>query len=153
MIIEHIESFKYALPSMGRVLGFDVGDKTIGLALSDVYRMIASPLVTLKRERAFKVAEDLKKIIDQHKIQGIVIGLPMNMNGTEGPRCESIRQFAKNIEPFVELPLVLWDERLSTMAVSRTMINADLSRQRQKEVVDKLAASYILQGALDAMRN
>lgn len=152
MIIEHIESFKHALPSMGRVLGFDVGEKTIGIALSDAYRMIASPLVTLKKERAFKVADDLKKIVLDHKIQGIVIGLPMNMNGTEGPRCESIRQFAKNIDPFFEIPLILWDERLSTMAVSRTMINADLSRQRQKEVVDKLAASYILQGALDAMR-
>lgn len=152
MIFHTIADFKQNLPDRGRLLGFDLGEKTLGIALSDIDRMIASPLETLVKDKFSKLLEEIKDIIQKHKIQGIVIGLPMNMNGSEGPRCESVRQFAKNIEPSIDLPLLFWDERLSTMAVSRIMIEADLTRKRQKQVVDKMAASYILQGTLDALK-
>lgn len=152
MIFHTILDFKSTLPSRGRLLGFDLGEKTVGIALSDLDRMIASPLETLVKDKFSKLLEEIQTIINKYTIKGLVIGLPMNMNGSEGPRCESVRQFAKNIEPFVDLPLLFWDERLSTMAVSRIMIEADLTRKRQKQVVDKMAASYILQGALDALK-
>ncbi|MDP3532084.1 MAG: Holliday junction resolvase RuvX [Alphaproteobacteria bacterium] len=152
MISHTILDFKSALPNRGRLLGFDLGEKTLGIALSDLDRMIATPLETLIKDKFSKLLEEIQTIIQKHNIKGIVIGLPMNMNGSEGPRCESVRQFAKNIEPSIDLPLLFWDERLSTMAVSRIMIEADLTRKRQKQVVDKMAASYILQGALDALK-
>ena len=152
MILENIQDFKQKLPERGRLLGFDLGEKTLGIALSDLSRMIASPLVILPKDKLKKLVEDIEKIVIDHKIQGIILGLPMNMNGSEGPRCESVRQFAKNIDPFFQIPIFLWDERLSTMAVSRIMIEADLSRKKQKQVVDKMAAGYILQGAMDALR-
>jgi putative holliday junction resolvase len=152
MIFHTILDFKSTLPNRGRLLGFDLGEKTLGIALSDLDRMIASPLETLIKDKFSKLLEEVQTIIQKHTIKGIVIGLPMNMNGSEGPRCESVRQFAKNIEPSIDLPLLFWDERLSTMAVSRIMIEADLTRKRQKQVVDKMAASYILQGALDALK-
>ena len=125
--------------------------KVKAIALSDINRFIASPLKLDKRDKFMPLLEEIKKIIRDNQVEGIVIGLPINMNGTEGPRCEAARQFAKNIEAHLEYPIVFWDERLSTVAVTRTMIEADLSRKRQKEVVDKMAASYMLQGALDAM--
>ena len=152
MIFQTILDFKSTLPNRGRLLGFDLGEKTLGIALSDLDRMIATPLETLIKDKFSKLLEEIQTIIQKHTIKGIVIGLPMNMNGSEGPRCESARQFAKNIEPSIDLPLLFWDERLSTMAVSRIMIEADLTRKRQKQVVDKMAASYILQGALDALK-
>ncbi|MDP1975246.1 MAG: Holliday junction resolvase RuvX [Alphaproteobacteria bacterium] len=152
MIFQTILDFKSTLPNRGRLLGFDLGEKTLGIALSDLDRMIATPLETLIKDKFSKLLEEIQTIIQKHNIKGIVIGLPMNMNGSEGPRCESVRQFAKNIEPTIDLPLLFWDERLSTMAVSRIMIEADLTRKRQKQVVDKMAASYILQGALDALK-
>lgn len=152
MILHTILDFKSTLPNRGRLLGFDLGEKTVGIALSDLDRMIASPLETLTKDKFSKLVQEIQSIIQKHIIKGIVIGLPMNMNGSEGPRCESVRQFAKNIEPFIDLPLLFWDERLSTMAVSRIMIEADLTRKKQKQVVDKMAASYILQGALDALK-
>lgn len=152
MILHTILDFKSTLPNRGRLLGFDLGEKTVGIALSDLDRMIASPLETLTKDKFSKLVQEIQSIIQKHTIKGIVIGLPMNMNGSEGPRCESVRQFAKNIEPFIDLPLLFWDERLSTMAVSRIMIEADLTRKKQKQVVDKMAASYILQGALDALK-
>ncbi|MDP1724539.1 MAG: Holliday junction resolvase RuvX [Alphaproteobacteria bacterium] len=152
MISHTILDFKSTLPNRGRLLGFDLGEKTLGIALSDLDRMIATPLETLIKDKFSKLLEEIQTIIQKHNIKGIVIGLPMNMNGSEGPRCESVRQFAKNIEPSIDLPLLFWDERLSTMAVSRIMIEADLTRKRQKQVVDKMAASYILQGALDALK-
>jgi len=142
------------LPPLGnkRLLGLDVGEKTIGLALSDVMRGVATPLATLSRGKFTKSAEQLKALCAQHDVGALVIGWPLNMNGTEGPRCQSIRAFIKNLEPHVPLPVALWDERMSTMAVERTMLEADLSRARRAELVDKMAAAYILQGALDYLK-
>lgn len=136
----------------GRILGFDVGTKTIGLALSDEGRMIASPLQTLKRTKFKQDIKTLEDLVTQHQITGFVLGLPLNMNGTEGPRVQGTRQFAKNLLDYLNLPLLFWDERLSTVAVTRTLIEADVSRKKRAEVVDKMAASYILQGVLDAVK-
>ncbi|MBA3813739.1 MAG: Holliday junction resolvase RuvX [Alphaproteobacteria bacterium] len=134
----------------GRFLGFDVGEKSIGLALSDINCRIATPFQVIHRTQWKKDAEMLLKIINEHNIVGIVIGFPLNMNGSEGPRCQSIRQFVANLLLVIDLPLCLWDERMSTMAVTRTLLTADLSRAKRKKVVDKMAAAYILQGFLDA---
>lgn len=142
--------YKLSFEKGGRFLGFDVGEKSIGLALSDANRTIATPFQTIHRTQWKKDAEALLKIIKEYKIVGIIIGLPLNMNGSEGPRCQSIRQFASNILSLIDIPICLWDERLSTMAVTRTLLEADLSRVKRKKVVDKMAAAYILQGFLDA---
>ena len=138
-----------AIPAYTRLMGLDVGEKTIGLALSDTGQMIATPSVTLMRSKFRKDVEELKAEIDEHGVKTLVIGLPLNMDGSEGPRCQSTRQFVKNLEPHLALPVLLWDERMSTMAVTRTLLEADMSRQKRAKVVDKMAAAYILQGALD----
>lgn len=135
-----------------RLGGLDVGEKTIGIAVSDVMFSIATPFVTIRRSKFSKDLEELRKAIKERNIGGFVIGYPVNMNGTEGPRCQSIRQFAKNCQEALALPMFLWDERMSSSAVERMMIEADLSRARRAELVDKLAASYILQGALNSYR-
>lgn len=132
-----------------RLLGIDLGTKTIGLALSDVGRRIATPMETLRRGKFSRDAEALERIIKEQHIGGIVVGLPRNMDGSEGPRCQSARQFARNLAKRFSLPVALWDERLSTAAVTRTLLEADASRARRAELVDKMAAAYILQGALD----
>lgn len=141
-----------ALANKGKLMGLDLGTKTIGVAISDGLRMTASPVETIKRIKFTQDAERLAKLVADHTVTGIVIGLPLNMDGTEGPRAQSTRAFVRNLKQKIDLPMVFWDERLSTMAVTRTMLEADLSRARQAEVVDKLAASYILQGALDRLR-
>lgn len=143
--------FLAALPPRQRLLGLDVGEKTIGCGMSDVDRSIASPHSTITRTNWKKDAAALLEIITAHNICGLVIGYPVNMDGTEGPRCQSIRQFARNVDKFLQppLPLLLWDERLSTSAVTRGMLEGDLSRQKRAKHVDKLAAAYILQGVLD----
>jgi putative holliday junction resolvase len=135
-----------------RFLGLDVGEKTIGLALSDINGVIATPYKTVIRGKFSKDREELQAIIQEHKVGGLVIGYPINMDGSLGPRCQSIRQFAKNISEKIDLPMLLFDERMSTMAVTRTMMEADLSRARRAEVVDKMAASYILQSVLDILK-
>jgi putative Holliday junction resolvase len=137
-----------------RFLGLDIGTKTVGLALSDVMRVIATPTETLRRG---KFGDDAKKLFDmvqKHDVAALVLGLPMNMDGSEGPRCQSVRQFAANMLAHFEkqgqdIDIVFWDERLSTVTAHRVMIDADLSRKRQAEVVDKMAAAVILQGYLD----
>jgi putative Holliday junction resolvase len=135
-----------------RLLGLDVGSKTIGLALSDAGLVIASPLETIRRVKFSKDAEALSGIIARRQVGGLLLGLPVNMDGSEGPRCQSVRQFAANLDKLMpELPMGFWDERLSTAAVTRTLIEADASRKRRAELVDKLAAAYILQGALDSL--
>ena len=135
-----------------RLIGLDLGSRTIGLALSDVERMVATPLETIRRTRFSRDAEHLSRLIATHDVGGIVIGLPVSMDGREGPRCQSVRQFARNLLQVVDLPIGFWDERLSTAAVERMLIaEADMSRKRRGRVIDKLAAAYILQGALDAM--
>ena len=133
-----------------RLLGLDLGSKTIGLALSDVSRTVATPLLTIARMKFTKDIEELFKIIKSKDVAGLVIGLPVSMDGTEGPRCQSVRHFATNFLALRDFPIAFWDERLSTAAVTRTLLEADTSRKRRAEVVDKMAAAYILQGALDA---
>ncbi len=150
-ITETIEDFEAQLPETGRLLGMDLGTKTIGLAVSDPMRSISSPRETLRRGRFRVDAASLARLCEAESVVGLVIGLPINMNGTEGPRAQSSRAFAANIAARLTLPVLLWDERLSTAAVTRMMIDADLSRRRRGQVVDKLAAGYILQGALDAL--
>jgi len=141
------------LKPSARLLGLDIGTKTIGLALSDAGRVIASPLETIRRTKFTKDAETLRAIIDKQGVGGLVLGLPVNMDGSEGPRCQSVRQFAANLDKLMpDLPMTFWDERLSTAAVTRTLLEADASRKRRAELVDKLAAAYILQGALDSLR-
>ena len=135
----------------GRLLGLDVGSKTIGLALSDTRWMIATPMQTIKRVKFTKDALALADIVAKQGITGLVIGLPINMDGSEGPKCQSVRQFAENLMAHIPLPMSLWDERMSTMAVTRTLLEADMSRAKRGEVVDKMAAAYILQGALDRL--
>lgn len=145
-----LEAF-LSLPDYARVLGLDLGTKTIGLALSDVQRQIASPLETIKRVKFGQDAAALLKIATAHQVVGLVIGLPLNLDGTEGPRVQSTRAFVRNLASLTPLPVVLWDERLSTLAVTRTLLEADASRARRAAVVDKMAAAYILQGALDRL--
>jgi putative Holliday junction resolvase len=133
-----------------RLLGLDIGSKTIGLALSDVLAMLATPMETIRRTKFTADAERLDEIIDKEGIGGLVLGLPVQMDGTEGPSCQSVRQFADNLLTKMDIPIAFWDERLSTAAVQRVLIDeADMTRKRRAEVVDKMAAAYILQGALD----
>ena len=139
-------------PEAGRLLGLDVGKKTVGLAVCDPDRKVATPITTLYRSRFTKDVADLQRINTEWQITGLVIGLPINMDGSEGPRCQSVRQFVRNLEAYINLPCCFWDERLSTKAVTRAMIKADLSRRRRRQLVDKLAAGYILQGMLDALQ-
>jgi putative Holliday junction resolvase len=135
-----------------RLLGLDLGEKTVGLALSDTTRSIASPLQTLKRGRFKTDAQILTKLITEHGIGGVIVGLPLNMDGSDGPSAQSARAFARNFAGISDCPLVLVDERLSTAAVTRTLIDADASRRRRGQVVDKMAAAYILQGVCDQLR-
>ncbi|MBS8259913.1 Holliday junction resolvase RuvX [Roseibium polysiphoniae] len=146
-----LEDFVQATPATKRLIGLDLGTKTIGLALSDVGRGIASPMETIRRKKFTLDAEQLLKICAQQDVGGIVLGLPLNMDGTEGPRVQATRAFARNLAPKTELPITYWDERLSTAAVTRTLLEADSSRARRAEVVDKMAAAYILQGFLDRL--
>jgi putative Holliday junction resolvase len=147
-----IEDLAELLQPETRLLGLDVGTKTIGMALSDVTHSIATPYKTIRRT---KFTEDVKLIIratDANKVGAIVIGLPINLDGSEGPRAQSTRAFARNLASRVKLPLAFWDERLSTAAVERHLIQADASRKRRAEVIDRMAAAYILQGALDRLK-
>lgn len=147
-----IDEFAALLSPRARLLGFDVGSKTIGLAVSDSGLTVASPLETIARTKFTEDAKAIARIVETYKIGGFVLGLPVNMDGSEGPRCQSVRQFARNLLEKIDRPLTFWDERLSTSAVDRSMLEADLTRKRRGELVDKLAAAYILQGALDFLR-
>jgi putative holliday junction resolvase len=134
-----------------RLMGIDLGTKTIGLALSDSLRMVASPLTTLKRGKFATDAGELARLRREHGVVALVLGLPLNMDGSEGPRCQATRAFARNLVAHDDPVIVFWDERLSTAAVTRGMIDADLSRARRAEIVDRAAAAYILQGLLDRL--
>lgn len=136
-----------------RLMGLDLGTKTIGLALSDVSLTVATPLTTLKRAKFTADAAALMDVIAKHQVGGLVLGLPVSMDGTEGPRCQATRAFAANLLTKIDIPIAFWDERLSTAAVQRMLISeADMSRKRRGEVVDKAAAAYILQGLLESIR-
>lgn len=142
------------LPRGAPLVGLDLGEKTIGVAVSDGLWMIASPLETIRKTKFTDDANHLFKLMESRGAQGVVIGLPVNMDGTEGPRCQSARAFGRNLLRLRDLPVAFWDERLSSAAVNRMMIDEmDLTRARRAEVVDKLAAAYILQGALDRAAN
>jgi putative holliday junction resolvase len=143
-------AFREALPQGGRLLGMDVGTKTIGLALCDAGWSIASPAHTVSRGKFSKDKVALAAFMEQQQVKGVVIGLPLNLDGSESPRSQASRAFARNIAD-LGLPIFLWDERWSTQAVTRTLLEADASRARREELVDKLAASYILQGAIDGL--
>lgn len=151
-IHEDIAAFAEAAGGGGRLIGLDLGTKTIGVALSDVNRTIASGLETIKRTKFTADAAHLAAIIATHDNRGIVLGLPINLDGTEGPRAQSTRAFARNLNGRIALPVLLWDERLSTQAAERVLLAADQSRRRRAQVIDKMAATLILQGALDRMR-
>lgn len=146
------EAFGAKLPPQGRLIGIDAGTKTLGLALSDVTRTIASGLETIRRTKFSKDVQILFASAEQHGVCGFVLGLPSNLDGTEGPRAQATRAFARNVNALSAHPILLWDERLTTQEAERLLIGADASRARRKEVIDKLAATLILQGALDRMR-
>lgn len=150
-IHDSFENFVAALPASGALVGLDLGTKTIGLAVSDPARMVASPLETILRKKFTPDAQRLLEVAASRKTVGLILGLPVNMDGTEGPRCQSTRAFARSLSGLTDLPIGFWDERMSTSAVERMLISFDTSRKRRDEVVDKLAAAYILQGALDRL--
>ena len=151
MICADATEFIAAIPPLGALAGLDLGTVTIGVAISDGLRTAGSPVETIKRKKFGIDAQRLLEIFDQRQITGIVLGLPMNMDGSEGPRCQATRAFARNLERLTPLPITFWDERLSTVAAERVLIEADTSRKRRAEVIDQVAASYILQGMLDRL--
>lgn len=151
MICSEIPDFFGRLPQYKALIGLDLGDKTIGLAVSDTQRSIATPLSTIRRRKFTLDVVELMSVIEGRDICGIVLGLPLNMDGSEGPRVQSTRAFARNLTSKTELPITFWDERLSTVAAERALLEADTSRKRRAEVIDHVAAGYILQGALDRM--
>lgn len=148
-----LEAFAAALPEKAALFGLDLGTKTIGIAVSDPSLAIASPLLTIQRTKFKADAAELLSLATKNTIAGLVIGLPKNMDGTEGPRAQATRAFVRNLAPLTTLPIVFWDERLSTQAAERTLLEADASRRRRAEVIDKMAAAYILQGLLDRLRH
>ncbi len=151
-VCEPFEAFADALPRGGCALaGLDLGEKTIGVAVSDRLRSVASPLQTIRRRKFGLDAAALLEIVAAREIGGLVLGLPRNMDGSEGPRCQSTRAFARNLSRLTELPIGFWDERLSTVAAERALLEADTSRRRRAEVIDHVAAGVILQGALDRL--
>lgn len=151
MIAETIADFAALLPPEGALIGLDLGEKTIGVAVSDRRRSVATPLETLRRTKFTADAERLLGIAQKREVAGVVLGLPLNMDGSEGPRAQSTRAFARNFARLTELPIAFWDERLSTVAAERALLEADTSRARRRELIDHVAAAYILQGALDGL--
>ena len=150
---EDIAAFFAVLPAGQRLIGIDAGTKTLGLALSDVNRSIASPLETIKKTKFTADAARLLNLCTEHRVAGLVLGLPINLDASEGPRAQSTRAMARNLNKLSQLPILLWDERLTTAEAERMLIAADQSRKRRAEVIDKLAATIILQNALDRMRS
>ena len=151
MIFETVDEAASALPQFTALAGLDLGTKTIGVAVSDRMMSVATPLETIKRKKFTLDAQALLDILKKRDIGAIVLGLPRNMDGTEGPRCQSTRAFARNFDRLWDGTITFWDERLSTVAAERALLEADTSRKRRSEVIDHVAASYILQGALDRM--
>ncbi len=151
MIYETIEEFAETLRPMTPLAGLDLGTKTIGVAVSDRLRNSATPLETVKRTKFTNDANRLLTIAKERELGGFILGLPRNMDGTEGARCQSTRAFARNLERLTDLPIGFWDERLSTVAAERVLIEADTSRAKRAEVIDHVAAGYILQGVLDRL--
>lgn len=153
MIHEAIADFAAALPRDRAIAALDLGDKTIGVAVSDRRRAVATPLETIRRKKFGADAAALLDICGKREIAGLVLGLPLNMDGTEGPRCQSTRAFARNLSRLTDLPIGFWDERLSTVAAERALLEADTSRKRRADVIDHVAAGVILQGVLDRLQH
>jgi putative Holliday junction resolvase len=151
MIYDDIEAFAAALPPARALIGLDLGEKTIGVAVSDNFLSVATPLETIRRKKFGIDSARLQEIIADRKIGGLILGLPRNMDGSEGPRCQSTRAFARNIDRLGNLPIGFWDERLSTVAAEKALLEADTTRKRRAEVIDHVAAGYILQGVLDRL--
>lgn len=151
MICAKIEDLAAALPPVGAIAGLDLGTKTIGVAVSDSLRSVATPLRTIRREKFTLDAQALLAIVAERGLTGLILGLPMNMDGSEGPRCQSTRAFARNLSRLTDLPIGYWDERLSTIAATRALLEADTTRKRRSQVIDHVAAGYILQGMLDRL--
>jgi|TARA_B110000908_G_scaffold82851_1_gene99219 putative Holliday junction resolvase len=152
MILDDVAEFNAALTPMRPVIGLDLGTVTIGLAVSDTFLGVASPLETIKRKKFGIDAARLLEVMEKRQICGLVLGLPRNMDGSEGPRCQATRAFARNLEKLWAGPITYWDERLSTVAAERVLLEADTSRKRRAEVIDHVAAGFILQGLLDRLR-
>lgn len=150
-LIDNLEDNASAIPQMQALIGLDLGTKTIGVAISDGLQSVATPIETVKRKKFGVDAARLLELIAERNIGAIVLGLPLNMDGSEGPRAQSTRAFARNLSKLTPLPIVFWDERLSTVAAERALLEADTSRKRRSEVIDHVAASYILQGVLDRL--
>jgi putative holliday junction resolvase len=148
---EDIEEFHAVIPKARPLIGLDLGTKTIGVAISDVFCTVATPLETIKRKKFGLDAAALFSIAAARDVGGFILGLPKNMDGSEGPRAQSTRAFARNLAALTDLPIGFWDERLSTVAAERALLEADTSRKRRAEVIDHVAAGYILQGALDRL--
>ena len=146
-----LEGLAAHLPAGTRLLGLDLGTKTIGLALSDTSRRVASPLETIPRKKFTQDVKLLMEAVEKHDVSALVIGLPLNLDGSEGPRSQATRAFVRNLRQHTDLPVVYWDERLSTVAAERTLLEADASRKRRAAVIDKMAAAFILQGVLDRL--
>ena len=153
MITDNITEFVQALPPLSPLIGLDLGTKTIGIAVSDTFLSVATPLETIKRKKFSIDAEAVIAIINTRGIAGMVLGLPRNMDGSEGPRCQATRAFARNFERLHDMPIAFWDERLSTVAAEKALLEADTTRKRRSEVIDHVAASYILQGTLDRIKH
>ena len=151
MIHDDITAFAATLPRHGALAGLDLGTKTIGVAVSDGLRQVASPLMVIRRTKFTQDAAQLLKLIQERALSGLILGLPRNMDGSEGPRAQSTRAFARNLSALTPLPIGYWDERLSTVAAERALLEDDTSRKRRAEVIDQVAAGYILQGALDRL--
>lgn len=151
MILTDVAEFLATLPPNRAICGLDLGDKTIGFAVSDLRRQVATPVLVIRRVKFTEDAARLMALLAERQIAGIILGLPLNMDGSEGPRVQSTRAFARNLEKLTPLPISFWDERLSTVAAERALLEADTSRKRRSEVIDQVAAGYILQGALDRM--
>lgn len=151
MILNDLAEFAALLPANRAIAGLDLGEKTIGVALSDLRRGVATPIEVIRREKFTLDANRLLDLLAARGAVGIILGLPLNMDGSEGPRVQSTRAFARNLEKLTDQPITFWDERLSTVAAERALLEADTSRKRRKEVIDQVAAGYILQGALDRL--
>ena len=153
MIHADFADFAAALPPYGAVMGLDLGTKTIGVAASDTMRSVATPITTIRRTKFTADAEALERLLAERSVAGIVLGLPLNMDGSGGPRLQSTQAFARNLARRIDTPIAFWDERLSTVAAERALLEADATRKRRAQVIDHVAAGYILQGALDRLRH
>jgi putative Holliday junction resolvase len=153
MITDDLSKFAAALPRDRAIAGLDFGTKTIGVSVSDLRLRVATPLLTIRRKKFTEDTAALAAIIAERAISGLIVGLPRNMDGSEGPRCQSTRAFARNLHGAIDLPITFWDERLSTVAAERALIEADTSRAKRAGLIDHVAAGFILQGALDRLNH